>query len=115
MQRASFFGLENCPTNTSYFHYGGDYCKGQSALFKGKSATSHTHSIVNQIDCLPNTSNEIVKWKGLYNKDGSPDTKSCTMEGKKYEWYKNHDKKLGALQCGSCYRYSGSGHTFNCK
>ena len=115
MQRASVLGLGNCPTNTSNFWYGQAYCKGQSALFKGNSALSHTHSIVNQLDCVPNTSNEIVKWKGLYNKDGTP-KKDCKM-GKNTTIYNVSGRKqgLGALQCGSCYRYSGSGHTFNCK
>ena len=113
IQRGDFIGTPfKCPSNTSYVSYDGNFCKGQSVQMKGKY--TYTHSITSQVDCRPSKTNKLVYWKGLYT-DGKPDKESCgSLIGKKFNGY-NLRPFGGNLQCGSCYRYTGSAHTMDCK
>ena len=97
-------GSAECP---SEIYYAGEKCMGQH-IHMATSGATRTYS--NQADCMPEKTNEVVMWKPLTNKDGTPNLTKCTFGKNANAW------KRSPIQCGSCYRYPArSGHTFNCK
>lgn len=113
----------HCPPNTSHAYFDANYCKGHAARMIGKY--TYSHSYTSQPDCRPSKDNKLVYWKPLY-KNGKPDKESCGLPtskqindflNKKTARFRGYNsmKWGGDLQCGSCYRYTGSRHRMDCK
>tara|TARA_B100000886_G_scaffold69510_2_gene43973 strand:+ start:2056 stop:2574 length:519 start_codon:yes stop_codon:yes gene_type:complete len=113
-----------CPKNTTNAYFDANYCKGHAARMIGKY--TYSHSYTSQPDCRPSKDNKLVYWKPLYKKNGEPDKESCglptneeikNINNKKTSRFRgyNTEKWGGDLQCGSCYRYTGSRHRMDCQ
>ena len=113
-----------CPPNTKDAYFDANYCKGSAARMIGNY--TYSHSYTSQPDCRPSKNNKLVYWKPLYKKNGKPDKESCGLptDGEIKDIYNkktarfrgyNSSKWGGDLQCGSCYRYTGSRHRMDCK